>query len=78
MNHLVLPSDRLMDAARRRALELRREAIDEFWGALGALVRRGVQGVVHGPLRVRNSRGGSAPPCQSPRRAARARASSPV
>ena len=73
-----LPSDRLMAAARRRAVELRREAMNDFWDVLAALLRRGVHRVAHGPWRVRKSRGDSAPPCQSPRRADLARASSAV
>ena len=78
MNRAVLLRAELMDAARRRALALRREAIDQTWRSAGAWLRRVVHGVAQGPWRTRKSRGDSAALRHSPRRAARARASSPA
>lgn len=37
----------LMDDARRRAIEVRREAMHAFWSTLGRALRRGRQSVAH-------------------------------
>ena len=69
----------LMQAAKRRALELRAEALDAAAAAVAALVVRAVHGAFsQGPWRTRKSRGDSAGSRHSPRRAPRARASSAV
>ena len=45
MNHLNHPTEynRMMETARKRASELRSEAIDDFWSGAGAAARRALR-----------------------------------